>query len=303
MKIQTNKIAPCKQQIKADIPVEKLNQKIGELYLQLGKTAKVAGFRKGKVPRNVLEIHYQQEIKNKAVGETISDSYADIIKEADWTPMGLPQISEVKLEKDYLRFQATVEIRPEVKLGKYKGIKLTRKEKKTSEADIEEQLKFLQKIRQVSQRKQQKGEEKKEEELPSLDDNFAQQMGKNRLKELREAIQEDLLRMRREEADRKLESDLFEQLLKNSTLDLPDFLVQRQKELFLKNMQTYLIGQGIKEEELKSRLKELEKSAGDKAIKQLKLSFILDEIARQEKIEEKEVVNFLMKESRKGGEK
>ena len=303
MKIQTNKIAPCKQQIKADIPVEKLNQKIGELYLQLGKTAKVAGFRKGKVPRNVLEIHYQQEIKNKAVGETISDSYADIIKEADWTPMGLPQISEVKLEKDYLRFQATVEIRPEVKLGKYKGIKLTRKEKKTSEADIEEQLKFLQKIGQVSQRKQQKGEEKKEEELPSLDDNFAQQMGKNRLKELREAIQEDLLRMRREEADRKLESDLFEQLLKNSTLDLPDFLVQRQKELFLKNMQTYLIGQGIKEEELKSRLKELEKSAGDKAIKQLKLSFILDEIARQEKIEEKEIVNFLMKESRKGGEK
>lgn len=285
MKIQTDKIAPCKREIKVDIPVDKLNQKIGELYLQLGRTAKVAGFRKGKVPRQVLEIHYQKEIKDKAMGETISEAYSDVIKDSDFTPIDLPQISEVKLEKDYLRFQATVEIHPEVKLGRYKGIKLTRKEKMVSEADIEEQLKFLQKISQTSQQKQQKDGEKKEEKSPPLNDEFAQQMGKNSLKELREAIREDLLQMRKEEADRKLESDIFEQILKNSALSLPDSLVQRQKELLLKNTQSHLKQQGIKEEDINSRLKELEKSAGDKATKQLKLSFILAEISSQEKIE------------------
>ena len=95
MKVQTNKIAPCKQEIKVDIPLGRLNRKIDELYLQLGKRAQIAGFRKGRVPRNVLEIYYQQEVKNKAVGETISDTYFDIARAADWRPIGPPQISDV----------------------------------------------------------------------------------------------------------------------------------------------------------------------------------------------------------------
>lgn len=285
MKIQTDKIAPCKQQIKADILIDKLNQKIEEFYSQVSKTAKFPGFRKGKIPRNILELHYHDEVKNKAIGETISNCYADIIKKADWIPIGLPQISDVKIEKDYLRFQATVEIRPEIELGKYKGIKLVRKEKKVSDADVEKQLKFLQQIKHSSQQKQQKKEENKEEKLPPLDDDFAQQMGKNSLKELKEAIREDLLRMRKQEADRKLESDLLEQILKNSNLDLPDSLVQKQKELLLKDTQNHLKQQGIKEEDINSHLKESEKSVEDKAIKQLKVSFILDKIVQQEKIE------------------
>jgi len=282
MKVQTNKIAPCKQEIKVDIPLGRLNRKIDELYLQLGKRAQIAGFRKGRVPRNVLEIYYQQEVKNKAVGETISDTYFDIARAADWRPIGPPQISEVKLEKGYLRFQAIVEIWPEVKLGKYKGIELTRKERKVGENDIEEQLKFLQQIRYSSQQK--RGEEEQGEVLP-LDDKFAQQMGKSSLKELKEAIREDLLQIRKEEADRKLESDLFEELLRNSALTLPDSLIQRQKEILLENIQSRLKQQGIEEEDINYRLKELEESVEDRAVKQLKLFFILQEIARQEKIE------------------
>ncbi|RLI16124.1 hypothetical protein DRO49_04910 [Candidatus Bathyarchaeota archaeon] len=282
LNMQVTKIAPCKQEIKVDIPVGRLSRKIDELYLQLGKTAKIAGFRKGKVPRNVLEIYYQQEVKNKAVEETISDTYFDITRAADWRPIGPPQISEVKLEKGYLRFQAIVEIWPEVKLGRYKGIELTRKERKVDENDIEEQLKFLQQIRHSSQQK--RGEEKQGEVLP-LDDKFAQQMGKSSLKELKEAIREDLLQIRKEEADRKLESDLFGELLRNSALTLPDSLIQRQKEILLENIQSRLKQQGIKEKDINYRLKELEKSIEDRAVKQLKLFFILQEIARQEKIE------------------
>ena len=169
-----------------------------------------------------------------------------------------------------------------MKLGKYKGIELTRKERKVGENDIEEQLKFLQQIRYSSQQK--RGEEEQGEVLP-LDDKFAQQMGKSSLKELKEAIREDLLQIRKEEADRKLESDLFEELLRNSALTLPDSLIQRQKEILLENIQSRLKQQGIEEEDINYRLKELEESVEDRAVKQLKLFFILQEIARQEKIE------------------
>ncbi|MCK4860037.1 MAG: hypothetical protein KAS87_05720 [Candidatus Omnitrophica bacterium] len=283
MKIQTNKIAPCKQEIKVDIPVDKLEQKMDNLYSQISRTAQISGFRKGKVPRNILEAHYREEIKDKAIGETVTEAYSDAAKNFDFVPIDLPQISNVKLENDYLRFQATVETRPEVKLGRYKGIKLVKKEGKVNKDDVEQQLKFLQQIRQTSQQKN--SAEKKQDDLPPLDDEFAQQMGKSSLKELKEAIREDLIQVRKEETDRKLESDLFEQILKSSNFDLPDSLVQKQKKTLLENMQNYLAQQGVEQEKIDSHLKESKKTAQDRAVKELKILFILDKIARQEKIE------------------
>ena len=284
MKIQTIKIAPCKQQIKVSVSSDKLNQKIEKLYLQIAKTAWVPGFRKGKVPRSVLEIHYQKKIKNKAIEEVISDAYTNVLKTSNFVPISPAKISDIKLEKDYLHFQIVVETRPEIKLGKYKGIKLLRKEKVVTEKDIEEELKFLQKMERDSRQKKNKSKELSSIELSSIDDKFAKQFGKDNLEDLRKAIRQNLIRIRKQEADRELEQKLLEEILKNSHLDLPLSLVQKQKEILLKNMQTHFKQQGLKEKEINSRLKELDKSVQNNAVAQLKVSFILDEIGQQEKI-------------------
>jgi len=88
------------------------------------KNAKLPGFRKGKVPRNLILQRFAQSIKNETVNEILSKSLSQILKESDYRPISDPtitQMGELALE-DNFTFSAECEIMPEVKLSEYKQI-------------------------------------------------------------------------------------------------------------------------------------------------------------------------------------
>ena len=111
------------------------------------KQAKVPGFRSGKVPRNVFEKHYGKEILLKdGITEAVNIAYLQAIQEENLDVVDYPQnlsIDEYK-ENEPLKFTCDVDVKPEIKVDKYKGIKVEKESIVISDDVIQTQLQQLQ---------------------------------------------------------------------------------------------------------------------------------------------------------------
>ena len=106
----------------------------------------VPGFRKGKAPRKMIEQLYGSQIFfEDAANEIIPDAYADAAKESGLDIVSQPKVSIEQLEagKPFI-FAAEVAVRPEVELGEYKGVEVTKAGAEVTDADVEEELKKVQ---------------------------------------------------------------------------------------------------------------------------------------------------------------
>ena len=106
----------------------------------------VPGFRKGKARRKMIEQLYGSQIfLEDAANEIIPDAYADAAKESGLDIVSQPKVSIEQLEagKPFI-FAAEVAVRPEVELGEYKGVEVTKADAEVTDADVEEELKKVQ---------------------------------------------------------------------------------------------------------------------------------------------------------------
>lgn len=106
----------------------------------------VPGFRKGKAPRKMVEKLYGAEIfYEDAANAIIPDAYAKAADESELEIVSQPKIDVVQIEagKPFI-FEATVAVKPEVELGQYKGVEVTKCDTDVTDADVEEELKKAQ---------------------------------------------------------------------------------------------------------------------------------------------------------------
>jgi len=115
-----------------------LEARIESVINNASKELHVPGFRKGKVPKNIAEQHFDKDaIIQRAVQNLVSDLYPGIIKEAAIEPVDYPNVVILKNEEGKpFAFSVEVEVYPEVKLGKYKGIKADSESKELTEEEI-----------------------------------------------------------------------------------------------------------------------------------------------------------------------
>jgi trigger factor len=106
------------------------------------KNARLPGFRKGKIPRKVFEQAYGADaVTSQAMEEVLPDAYAKAVREHDLEPVDRPKMEVVeRTEGRPTRLRATVEVRPEIALGAYKGIKVDRPPIEVSDDDVERSL-------------------------------------------------------------------------------------------------------------------------------------------------------------------
>ncbi|MBI4372709.1 MAG: trigger factor [Candidatus Omnitrophica bacterium] len=128
----------------------------------------------------------------------------------------------------------------------------------------------------------------KEKKLPELDDELAKEAGKETLAELKSAIQSDLENHKRSEAERKVENALLEELIKKSKFEVPSGMVERRLDALVEEGIQSLIYRGVKKEDALKQKDEIRKTLTQEAERQVRLSFILDEIATREHIEARE---------------
>ena len=125
-----------------EIEAEKFEEAMKKVYAKNAKYFNIPGFRKGKAPMNIVEQHYGSEIfYEDSFNELVPDIYEAAIKENNIEAVSRPNIDITQMEKGKnLIFTATVQVKPEVKLGKYKGIELKKIEYNVSDEEVEHEL-------------------------------------------------------------------------------------------------------------------------------------------------------------------
>ena len=124
------------------IEAEKFDKAMKKVYEKTAKYFSIPGFRKGKAPMAMVEKQYGSEIfYEDTFNEVVETEYPNAIKESGLDIVSKPSVEVIQIGKGKdLIFTALVQTRPEVKLGKYKGIELKKVEYTVSDEDINHEL-------------------------------------------------------------------------------------------------------------------------------------------------------------------
>ena len=137
-----------KNELKLEFTIEakKFDDAILKVYQKSARYFNIPGFRKGKAPFNIVERMYGDEIfYEDAFNELVPEIYEKEIEENKIEAVSKPNIDIVTMKKgENLVFTAIVQTKPEVKLGKYKGIELKNVEYPVTDEDVEHELSHMQ---------------------------------------------------------------------------------------------------------------------------------------------------------------
>ncbi len=147
MKASAEEISPIKKKISIEIPEDEVGQEVDSFYKELGRTAKIKGFRPGKVPRNILQRYFKDYIRTEVVRKLIEDTYPKALKETRLEPVSPPVVDPGEFaEGKPFQYSAVVEVKPEIKLEGYTGLKIEGKKEDVKEEEVEQRLKGLQNL-------------------------------------------------------------------------------------------------------------------------------------------------------------
>lgn len=165
MSLQVEKLEKNMAKLTIEVPADDLEKALQSAYMKQKNKISLPGFRKGKVPRQMIEKMYGAEIfYDDATNELIPKAYAEAYDEAELDIVSRPQINVVQIEKGKpFIFTADVATKPEVTLGEYKGLEIekvsTRVTQKEVDAKIQEEAEKNARTITVTDRPVQDGDE------------------------------------------------------------------------------------------------------------------------------------------------
>ena len=141
MKIRGQKREGNRAILEVEEDYSRFEQSVGQALAAAGREIKLPGFRPGKAPREIVERSINREaVEHRAAQNLIAESYPKIVDEARIKPVDYPNVDIIQQEKGQpFVFKLSVDVYPEVKLGKYKGLKVEKKANET-EGDVKDQL-------------------------------------------------------------------------------------------------------------------------------------------------------------------
>src|ERR1700752_218156 len=149
MKTELIDIPPTKKEIKIEIEPAQIRTAYDRISDEYAKAATVPGFRKGHAPRSVVRNRYKSEIRSDVLRELLPDAVNNAIGEHSLSAIGEPNVELDNTEalenlgEAPLTVKVGVEVLPEIKLDKYKGIEATRKVRPIADSDIEKTIENL----------------------------------------------------------------------------------------------------------------------------------------------------------------
>ena len=367
MKASVEEISSIKKKISIEIPEDQIAKEVDFFYKDLGKKAKIKGFRPGKVPRNILERYFKDYVKTEVVQKLIQDTYPQALSEVDLQPVSPPTIDPGEFEHGKpFQYSVVIEVKPDIKLEGYTGLKIEGKKEEVKDEEIGERLKAIQNLhanlktisetrpiqagdyviidyeasmdgkpleggkaidftvevgsgqfipafeeKLIGLKPEEESEvvvsfpedygyqkwagktvsfhvkikEVKEKILPSLDDEFAKDLGDySSFDEFKTKLRGDIEKEKELTLERQLKDQMVDQLLAANPFEVPESLVEEQTKALVSDTKLRLAAQGM---ELKNLGLTEEKLQGDyktTAEKQVRTFLILEKIAGQEGI-------------------
>ncbi|MBI2083604.1 MAG: trigger factor [Deltaproteobacteria bacterium] len=145
MKVQVHDVTEITRKLDITVPAEEVRVALEQAYYTVGTKASLKGFRPGKVPKEVLQLHYRQDAEEQAIQNLVNSSYPKALESVSISPVSYPQIAVRHFrEGEDFTYEATIEIRPTIEPKGYTGLPLTKNSIEVSEKELEETLKHLQ---------------------------------------------------------------------------------------------------------------------------------------------------------------
>ncbi len=142
MQVRIEDVSPVEKKMFVEIPWETVSAKLGEAYKDLGKGVALKGFRKGKVPRPVLEQVYGQRVNAEVAYQLVRESFFKASEENNLAAVAEPRVEEAAPIKkgQPFTFSAIIEIRGEVKVDEFKGLPIERRKLDIKDEAVDESL-------------------------------------------------------------------------------------------------------------------------------------------------------------------
>lgn len=283
MKVDVKKVDALKRELRFEVPKDRVSKTMEEIYGEVAKVAKVKGFRQGKVPRNILVSTHGKAVQEETIKKLIPEVYHEGLTKENIDPIDLPEIGDVNLKDGMLTFTAILDIRPEVKVKNYKGIKVQRKSSKVTEEDINKTLEVF---------KKGQGTEGKE---VSIDDAFARGLGFPNLEEFKGALTRQLEMDKDRQSRADVEQQIVDVLLKDAKFIVPQSLLKKQMDYRIHDARKHYKSHGMPDEEIQKKEGELREQLKDAVERDVRVYMLFQEIAKEENIAAAQGENVMMK--------
>jgi len=127
-----------------EVPPEELDEDYNAIIEDYQKRAVLPGFRKGRVPRNVLEVQFGHSLEHEVLERAVKRSYERAVKERNLEPVSYPAIDKIRFDKGKpLTYEAKVEVRPSVTPRDYFGLEIASRELSVGDEEVERALEEL----------------------------------------------------------------------------------------------------------------------------------------------------------------
>lgn len=277
---------------------------------KIKETIELDGFRKGNAPealvaQKVGELRLMEEAAEIALNE----EYPNILEEHNIDAIGRPEITITKMGVGSpLEFKAKTALMPEVKLSDYKKIAKAEFSKKISEQNLEVSDKEVEDVilnvrRNVAHQMMHSAGgldehdhnhgEIKDEDLPVVDENFLKMVGDFKdEKDFRDKIKESIYKEKEIKEKDKKRTETLQAIIDNSTIELPKIIIEGELDKMIAQFKDDLARSGVQYDDYLTHIKkteeDLRKEWHDTAVKRAKSQIILNNIAKEEKIEPEE---------------
>lgn len=286
MKTEVKKLDNSKCEINVAVTGELVKNKFEAVFAQVAKEAKVPGFRPGKAPRDILEKHYASAVHEQVLKELVPDVYNQAIEAEKLDVIELPQIADVKLDRNNLSFKAVVEVTPEIALKNYKNQKIIFNAITVSGEEIKKQIDSVKESRKAE----------------IIDDKFCRSLGYPDLGTFEKAVEKQIFITKENQLRARIENELIENIMRGVEFKLPQGLVSRQAQEMLRQTKIDLAMKGVPRDKIDEQEKLLLEGIEPEAKKQVKVYLVLSQIAKKENIAiddhmPRKVMEFLLSEA------
>ena len=372
MSVQVENLEKNMAKLTIEIPAEDLEKAIQAVYLKQKSRINIPGFRKGKVPRAIIEQMYGPGIFfEEAANTLISQNYPKAVDEAGIEIVSRPEIDITQMEKGKpFIFTAEVAVKPEVVLGEYFGMQITKADLTVSEEEVDAVINRERKSNArrvtVENRPAQDGDivvidyegfvdgvafeggkgenhslsigshtfvdtfeeqligkntgeevevnvtfpedyhasdlagvpamfkvkihEIKTNEMPELDDEFAQDVSEfDTFEEYKENVKKNIAQKKEEDSKRAQGNEAIQKVINNSQMEIPDAMVNSQIDTMVDEFANRIGQQGLSVEQYMKFTSTTEEQLRDQmrpeAIWRIESSLVLEEVAKKEDIQ------------------
>jgi trigger factor len=141
MHVEIEELSPVEKRLAVEIPWEEVRAKLDRAYRALGAQVQLPGFRRGKVPRGLLEKRYGQHVQQEVAKELVQESFIAAAEEHKIDAVAEPRIDDIAMKPgEAFRYSARIEVRAPVELKEWEGLAASRARVVVPDADIERAL-------------------------------------------------------------------------------------------------------------------------------------------------------------------